>query len=333
MCDVTVVLVNYNGGADLATALAHLARQTVMPRAVVVVDNASTDGSAEGLPPNVTLIRAGANLGFAAANNLAAQAADSEWLALLNPDAFPEPGWLEALMQATRLHPECSGFGSLQVQAADPTVLDGAGDCYHLSGVPYRGGYGHMTENAPPEGEVFAPCAAAALYRRSAFLAAGGFDADFFCYCEDVDLAFRLRLAGHRFRQVGDAVVRHVGSASTGRGSAFQTRLGYRNRLWTFAKDMPGPLLAPTLVLHVAATLVLLLRDGVRGRGGAALRGLGQGLAGLPAVLRKRRAVQATRTIGARALSNMMVWSLGALVMRLPQVLSAGSAPDRRLGG
>ena len=196
---IAVIIVNFNSGTLLGECLRHLRAQTRRPERVIVVDNASSDGSADRLEseyPEVECVRSDRNLGFAAANNLAARrAGEVEWLALLNPDAFPQPDWLERLLAATRVHLECASFGSRLVDASDSDRLDGTGDVYHVSGLAWRRDHGRLTAtDASVSGEIFAPCAAAALYRRDAFLEAGGFDEDFFCYFEDVDLGFRLRL-------------------------------------------------------------------------------------------------------------------------------------------
>jgi GT2 family glycosyltransferase len=93
------------------------------------------------------------------------------------------------------------------------------------------------------ECEIFSPCAAAALYRRSALLEVGGFDEDFFCYVEDVDLGFRLRLAGYRCLYVPLSVAHHIGSGTTGgKNSDFSVYHGHRNLVWAFVKNMPGVL-------------------------------------------------------------------------------------------
>jgi GT2 family glycosyltransferase len=151
----------------------------------------------------IRLIEAGGNIGFAAGNNLAAGQARGQWLALLNPDAFPDRGWLTALVAAARQHPEAASFGSWQRLDGRPGLLDGVGDVYHISGVAWRDGHGKVCgDRYEPDCEIFSACAAAALYRRQAFLEVGGFDEDFFCYFEDVDLGFRLRLAGYAARAV-----------------------------------------------------------------------------------------------------------------------------------
>ena len=113
---VAVVVVNLNGAAVLDRCLDALARQTVRPARMIVVDNASTDGSADGLEarhPGVEVVRLDENVGFAAGNNLAVKLADDcEWVALLNPDAFAEPKWLERLLAVAHAHPKYSFFGS-----------------------------------------------------------------------------------------------------------------------------------------------------------------------------------------------------------------------------
>jgi len=294
-----VVIVNWNSGPHLGDCLAGLRRQTLSPDRILVVDNASTDGSrqaAEG-QGDVELVRLSSNAGFAVANNeAAARAADAEYLALLNPDAVPEPGWLEALVAAARDHPQCASFASRLVSASDPSLLDGAGDVLHESGLAWRRGHGESAAGAPEAGEVFSVCAAAALYRRAAFVEAGGFDPSFFCFFEDVDLGFRLRLRGHGCRYVPAALVRHVGSASLGRASDFNIYHGHRNLVWAYFKNMPSSLLWRSLLQHVALNLATLALFSARGRARVIWRAKLAALRGLPRVLRERRRVQAGRT-------------------------------------
>ncbi len=314
---VAVVVVNLDGGALLARCLDAVARQTLAPARVLVVDNGSTDGSAEGLEArwDVEVLRPGRNVGFAAANNLAVRHVDDcEWVALLNPDAFPEPLWLEALLRAAGSHGDFSFFASRLLNAADPAELDGAGDALHPSGFAWRRGHGAPAGSADEPREVFSPCAAAALYRRDEFLAAGGFDEDYFCYSEDTDLAFRLRLVGRRCLYVPDAVVHHVGSAIAGRESAFTVFHLQRNLVWTYVKGMPFPLVWTHLPQLVAVSGLMTGWYATRGQGRAAARGLGAALLGLPAVLRKRRAVQAARRVPVRAIAREL--SPGAAAYR-----------------
>src|SRR5215813_7450088 len=214
---ISVLVVNYNSGHHLSAAARAVAAQSFGDFEAIVIDNRSGDDSLATAQSAVAgdgrfhFDRAGGNLGFAAGNNFAAARARGAWLALLNPDAVPTQDWLEQLIAATHRHPDAAMFGSTQIDAADPERLDGAGDHYLAIGLPWRGGYGWARSALPAEGEVFSPCAAACLIRTDAFRAAGGFDERFFCYVEDVDLAFRLRLRGHHCVQIRATVVRHVG--------------------------------------------------------------------------------------------------------------------------
>ena len=184
---VTVIIVNFNSGDRLARCLRHLAAQTSKNFDVIVFDNASSDGSERAAEtdtpggPIVRLMRSEDNIGFAAGNNRASTEASGEWLAFLNPDAYADPDWIEQLLSGAERHAGVEVFGSTQLNADAPDIIDGAGDVYHAFGVPYRGGFGWPAEKLPGgDRECFAPCAAAALFRRSTFEALGGFEETFF---------------------------------------------------------------------------------------------------------------------------------------------------------
>ena len=298
---VTVVVVNWNGEQFLERCLAALMAQTVQPHAIILVDNASSDRSLEIVRrfQSVQLIALDYNSGFARGNNLAIDAVsvESEWIALINPDAFAEPRWLEALLMAAESNPGFDVFGSKLLNATDSMVLDGEGDVYHASGRVWRMGHGMLASVAAEEvREVFSPCAAAALYRRSAMREFGGFDQDYFCYIEDVDLGFRLRLAGHRCLYVPQSVALHVGSGSTGgQHNDFVLYHGHRNLVWTFVKDMPGILFWLLLPLHLLLNLVSIIWFVLLGRGGVILRAKRDALLGLPKMWRKRQEIQSKR--------------------------------------
>ena len=315
---VTVIVVNWNGGDDLLRCLSCLATQRLPPARIMVVDNGSTDGSVDAAArmvaddPRLASLtqfhRLDANVGFAAANNLAVSRCDSEFVALLNPDAFPEPGWLEALVAAARRHPSAAAFGSLQLLDGAEGLVDGSGDVYHVTGLSWREGHGRPpTAVARQDREIFSACAAAALYRRDAFLAVGGFDEDFFCYFEDVDLGFRLRLAGRSARHVPAAVVRHAGGSSARAATPeFALIHGHRNLVWCFLKNMPGPLLAGLLIPHLLLTIVTVAFFSTRGQGRPIVKAKGQAVAGLARVWRKRRAVQAARRASCRDIWRLL---------------------------
>jgi GT2 family glycosyltransferase len=325
-----VIIVNSNGGRYLARALEAVARQTLAPAETYLVDNGSTDGSADDAEarfPWVEVIRLGRNAGFAAANNVAVRQTDCESVALLNPDAFPEPDWLERLAEAASASPGCASFSSRLMLAGQDGVLDGEGDAYGVNGFAWRR---HHGARAGPEldereaaQEVFSASAAAALYRRDAFLDVGGFDERFFCYLEDIDLGFRLRLRGAACLYVPGAVAQHVGSAVTGRASDFSVYHAQRNMVWTFAKDMPGPLFWLYLPQHVLLNLLAIAWYSLHGQGGTILRAKRDALRGLGAIRAERRHVQSLRTASAGALRRRMVKGLRAFGAALGRASSA----------
>lgn len=299
MNTVTVIIVNWNSGDLLRRCVTDLLRQTVPPTRILVMENGSVDGSVETILslPGVTPRILGENLGFAAGNNRAIAECDTEFVALLNPDAFPEPGWLEALLAAARAQPSVAAFGCRQMRAECDGLLDGLGDIYHFSGLVWRRGHGRAQrdEDLLPC-EIFSPCAAAALYRRQALIAVGGFDEDFFCYVEDVDLGFRLRLAGYGAVYVPEAVVHHVGSATTGgQQSDFAVYHGHRNLVWAYVKNMPGVLFWIFLPFHLGLNLVSILALAWRGQGAVILRAKRDAILALPRVWRQRRRIEQAR--------------------------------------
>ena len=172
------------------------------------------------------------------------------------------------------------------------------------------------------KGPCFSACAAAALYRRAAWDAAGGLDEAYFCYLEDVDLGARLRLMGHGVVVVPTAQVRHVGGGGAGAPRAFIRHHTARNRVRLVVVTWPGPLLA-LMAGPLVLTLALLLARGLaRGQGRAEWSGLRAGLTGLPASWRRRREVQAKRRVSAWAWARALTWDVRRYARRAPH-------PDR----
>jgi GT2 family glycosyltransferase len=336
---VSVAVVAYESGPTLTDCLAALKAQTVQDFEIILIDNASRDGAAQAAArahPEATFVANAENLGFAAAMNQAARLARGRWFALLNPDAFPDSGWLAALLGAADSHPEVRAFASRQLMADDPKVLDGLGDVMSAAGMAYRGGYGQPDPGVGEPAFVFSACGGAMMIDRDLFLGMGGFDERLFCYCEDVDLGYRLQLAGEPTLVVPTAVVRHVGSASSGGPrSDFAVFHGTRNRLWVYLKDTPPLLLWLTLPAHLAATALLLAAHALKGEFAAPWRGVIAGLKGLPMVLAARREAQAGRKVGSWTIARQLSWSPIGLFRRkivLQPAKSSGSRPTRSAG-
>lgn len=316
--DIAVLIVAYQSLDTVPGVLEALSRQSVAPRAIHLLENGSPPDArldSDALGADVDFIQSETNLGFAAGNNRLAGRAKADWLFLLNPDALPEPDLIAQLQAAIVRYPDVRLFGCTQLAHGVPGVLDGAGDVYHMTGLPYRSGYGQALA-PPPDGEVFGPCGAALLIRRDLFEALGGFDEDYFCYVEDVDLAYRARLRGERCIQLQAARVSHVGYASSGRRSAFATYHGVRNRLWTFLKDTPLALLIALAPVHAGVTGLLWLSAARFGQFTLFGKALGDALVAWPEIMRKRRTVQATRRVGTLTIARAMTWNPVKLVTR-----------------
>jgi GT2 family glycosyltransferase len=313
---ISVILVTFNSAANMPRCLESLASQTLRNFEIIVVDNGSTDngiGCDKKRFHDVSFLvkKLNQNFGFAVANNIGARLARGKYLALLNADAFPEPDWLEQLVQAAHENPKFTFFASRQIQANTPELLDGTGDEYHVSGLAWRQNYNHLAgKYGLQPGEVFSACAAAALYSRDDFIKVGGFDEDYFSYHEDVDLGFRLRLIGGRCFYVPQAVVYHVGSASTGKASNFSFYYGHRNLVWTFFKDMPPVLFWAYLPLHMFMNIFFSVSFLLTGKGMVVLKSKIDAFRTLPAVLRKRKNIQQSRTVSSREIHRVMIKGL-----------------------
>jgi GT2 family glycosyltransferase len=295
---VAVIIVNWNGRHHLEGCLDALSAQTFTDFGVVVVDNGSTDDSVEWLKahyPQVRLIRNAKNVGFAAANNQGIRATETEFAVTLNNDTRVAPGWLAALVEAAESDPTVGMVASKMLFADRPDTINSAGIALDPAGIAWDrlgGVYDDPTQVTPVE--VFGPCAGAALYRRAMLEQIDLFDEDFFAYLEDVDLAWRARLAGWRCLYAPAARVFHAHSATGIEGSPFKSRHLGRNKVWLVAKNY-GPtkrLLAylPVIVLYdlAAVTYALIAQGNVYN-----LLGRIDGLMGLPRAWRKRRVVQA----------------------------------------
>lgn len=309
---VSVIIVNWNTGDLLERCVLSLLAQTVLPHEIIVFDNASSDGCVKQIIdkfPSVRVIESKRNLGFAAANNLAIQEASAitEWLVFLNPDAFPERDWLDALVNAATANPDYAIFGSRLMDASSTAIIDGIGDVYHASGRVWRAGHGRMLGSCDRVGrEIFSPCAAAAMFRKDAFLATDGFDEDFFCYIEDVDLGFRMRLFGHRCWYVPDSVALHVGSAVTGRRSDFSIYHAHRNLVWAYIKNMPGLLFWLFLPLHFALNLFSIVYFSMKGQARVIVRAKWDALKGASKMWRKRREIQSRHVVSVCEIWRML---------------------------
>lgn len=307
--DVSIVIVTWNGREHLDACLTAVAAQDGVAAETILVDNGSTDGTVEHVRtryPWVRLVPQTENLGFAGGTNAGVREAHGRFVALLNNDTVPDPGWLRALLGGVDDSGPFLLATSLVVYMHDPQLVDSAGDGLLRAGGAFKRHHGERVDAAQDPAEVFGVCGAACLMPRRIFEELRGFDEDFFASHEDVDLSYRARLLGYRCRYVPGAVVRHRGSATIGRVSAFAVFHGQRNLEWVFLKNTPGALLLQTLPAHLLYTAAAGLHFARIGRLGPFLRAKVAALGGLRRILRKRAEVQRTRRVGADAIVPLL---------------------------
>jgi GT2 family glycosyltransferase len=295
--DAAVVIPNYNGERWLPAALESVAAQTPAPAEVLVVDDGSTDGSLAllaGRFPAVRVLALGANGGFARTANAGIRAVEAEAVALVNTDVVLAPDWLERTVAALDAAPGAASVATKLVDLDDPSLLYDAGDVLRRDGVcEQRGRFERDDGGYDEPGEVFSACAGAALYRRSAVLAAGGFEERFGTYLEDVDLGLRLRLAGWGCRWEPRAVARHAGGGSSGALPHGPGAWVERNTLLLLARTFP-PRWLPLVAYRQLSWAWRAARDG-RLRDHVA--GIHMALPLLPAFARERRALRASASV------------------------------------
>jgi len=259
---VTLVIPTWNGKNRLLHCLESLSRQTYTDFKTIVVVNGSRDRiEAFKEQPNLQFITNSKNLGFAAAVNQGIRASNSPYIGVLNDDAFPEPGWLEALIHAIDRDSRIGACASLMVFAHQPDVIQSAGIAIDRAAIAWDRLRGRPVNEAVKECEVFGASAGAALYRRAMLEEIGLFDERFFAYLEDVDLAWRAQIAGWRCQYVPQAVVRHLTSASFGENSPLKKQLKARNKVWMVIKNAPASDFPLILFYDWAAVLYALVKS------------------------------------------------------------------------
>ncbi len=306
---VTVAVLSYDGRHLLEKALPSIAGQRYRDSSVLVVDNGSSDGTAEWLAaqwPQVRVVALPANVGVTAALNVCVAEADGELVMLLNNDIELDPDCIERLVAALDAYPEAGSASPKLLDFYDRAVFDGAGDVLAWTGFPGRRGHGERDEGQfDAEQPIFGACGGAAIYRAETLRRVGPFDEDFFAYYEDSDWSLRAQVAGSGCRYVPAAVVYHMGSATLGREMTDFTRYHlWRNSVWMIAKSLPSAVLlrhAHQLIYGQLWNFAMAARER---RIGLIARAWRDALKGLPRMLAKRRDVQALLAEDRRALEQ-----------------------------
>lgn len=291
---VTAVIVNHNGRRFLPELFETIDAQHFKRFEVLVVDGGSSDDSCAWLQdqkPTVRRIEVPENIGFARAGNLGLREAGSGYVLLLNTDLHLDPAFIGELFEAIESDPSAVAVASKMRLYEKRELLNGVGGCMNRLGYTWDRGMLEKDDGQfdEPAEVIFAP-AAAAIYRRDALLEAGGFDESFFMYHEDVDLAWRLWLYGHRITTAPRALVYHHfgGVTRDSRGMLWRELLGERNNIRALLKNYELPSLTGVLKDH-------LLIPYARHRKLAQLRNFFWNIRNLPDTLRHRREIQRRR--------------------------------------
>jgi GT2 family glycosyltransferase len=262
---VSVIIVNYNGEEYLEDCLASLRRQTYSDLEVILVDNASHDGSVrlvEQKFPEVWLIKSKENLGYAGGNNIGLRQAKGEYILILNNDTVLEKDAVESLIR---------GFGEIEnLGAAQPKVLlmdeksrlDSCGSFFTRTGFLYH--YGNY-KNADLEKyncpfPVYSVKGVCMLVKREVIEKVGLFDGDFFCFFEESDFCHRVWLAGYECWYYPKAVIHHaLGGAALKQPSSFVQYHSFKNRLCSYLKNLGGKRLVKVLPVYLTLNVLLSL--------------------------------------------------------------------------
>lgn len=313
--EISLIIINYNGAAYVEELLGSLRNQTFADFRTILIDNGSADNSCEIVQtgfPEVVVERLGRNAGFAEAGNLGVRLCDSPWVGFLNTDIRTEPTWLENLLQVAEGAPDVAGVASKMLLYSNPQVLNGVGGAMNQLGYTWDRGMLERDEGQfdTPAEVIFAP-AAAALFRREAYLGIGGLDERFFMYHEDVDFGWRLWLHGYRIVTAPKAAVYHHFGATTkaSKGMVWRELLGERNNIRSLLKNYEGR--------NVIAALARLLKlRQPRQRKVGQLRNFAWNLRYLPETLALRKNIQRRRVRSDAELASL-IWQRNDVPVRI----------------
>lgn len=284
MKQVTVIIPNYNGAAYLETCLSSLLKNEESLFDILIVDNASTDGSdrvAERFgqaASQIRLLRMQENTGFTGAVNAALAETATPYVLLLNNDTRVESNFVRAMYEAIVQQDRIFSVSARMLSMKDPKRIDDAGDMYCALGWAYSRGRGKSVKRYQRPEKIFAACGGAAIYRRDVLKKLGGFDDNHFAYLEDIDVGYRARIHGYSNRYEPGAVVYHAGSAVSGsRHNPFKIELASRNSIYLIYKNMPLFQILLNLPFLLAGFLIKTLFFTKKGYGRIYIKGLAQG--------------------------------------------------------
>jgi len=281
MAEVTVIIPNYNGIKYINGCLDSLREQTFKDFHIIVVDNASEDGSCEVIAndyPEAELIRMDTNYGFCRAVNEGIKRTKTKYLILLNNDTRVDKDFVKALWECIDAHPDTFSVAAKMLQMNNPDMIDAAGDLYCCLGWAFSLGKDKRASRYNRESVIFSACGGAAIYRKEIFEQIGYFDELHFSYLEDVDVGYRARIMGYKNRFTPKAIVYHAGSGTTGsRYNPFKVRIAARNSWYVVFKNMPFLQLLINFPFILMGFLVKAMFFVIKGYGREYLSGMKRG--------------------------------------------------------
>jgi GT2 family glycosyltransferase len=239
---ISVVILNWNGNQVIETCLHSLEKQTYRPIEIIVVDNASTDGSVDIVRqtfPRANVIVNDRNLGFGGGNNVGIRAARGRYIMMLNNDTRLDSACIEELKTSIEKDAAYGACASKILLEFEDNLIDAAGIVVCPDGLSIGRGRLEKGDRYDEEAEVFFASDCACLYRREMLEDIGLYDEDFFAYADETDMGWRAQLAGWKCIYCPKAVVYHFHSASAGNYSPFKAFLVERNRIWVGIKSFP----------------------------------------------------------------------------------------------
>ena len=281
MSTISIILPNYNGRDYIEDCINSLYEQDFKDFDIIVVDNASIDGSAglvEEKYEDIRVKRLSQNFGFSRAVNEGLKLTSSDYVILLNSDTRADKGFVGALYERISSGNDIFSASAKMLQMKSPDRIDGAGDLYCALGWAFARGKGKKSTRYAKPCNIFAACGGAAIYSRKKLDETGWFDEFHFAYLEDIDIGYRARIMGYRNVYAPNAVVYHMGSAVSGsRYNDFKIRLSARNNMYIIMKNMPALQIIINLPFLLAGFLVKILFFTVIGHPRAYLSGLKRG--------------------------------------------------------
>ena len=281
---VSVVTPNYNGERFLKTFFESLNNDSELIGEVIIIDNGSTDNSKDYINKGtfnfpVKLIENSRNMGFAPAVNQGISNAKHEYIFSLNNDTEVKKGSIRHMVELISSKEDIFSVQAKMLQYNNKDLIDDVGDEYNLLAWTKKTGENHKSDEYTQVKEIFSSCAGAAMYRKSLLNELGMFDDSFFAYMEDVDLALRSRINGYRNLLCPQAVVYHIGSATSGsRHNEFKVRLAARNNVWVVYKNIPIPLKIINFIFLFLGFSIKYLFFLKKGFGSVYLSGIREGL-------------------------------------------------------